>query len=156
MRRYSPSAECWRFECADSNEEVNATMMTERKKKRILLVEDEVALANLVKWQLESAGYEAEVETTGKAALASATDQCPDLVILDLRLPDINGYEVCRELRKLHHSWGLPVLMLTAMDKPIDQVRGYAYGADAYLTKPFDPNELLKTVALLLGEISLV
>ena len=122
------------------------------RQKRILLVEDEVALARLVKWQLESGGVIVHAETTGKAALTYAGEQPPDLVILDLHLPDMHGYDVCRELRKLSHPWELPIVMLTAMDKPIDQLRGYAYGADAYLTKPFDPNELMKTITLLLGQ----
>lgn len=67
-------------------------------------------------------------------------------------LPDIDGYKVCRELRKIYRPWVLPVLMLTAKDKPVDKLRGFGHGADAYLTKPFDAGELLQTVRLLLGE----
>lgn len=122
--------------------------------KRILIVEDETALARLVQWQLQSAGFEPRAVATGKEALAAATDHWPDLVILDLRLPDMSGYDVCRQLRSLASPWELPVLMLTALDQPIDQLRGYAFGADAYMTKPFDPPELIKTVCLLLGDRS--
>ena len=126
------------------------------KQKRILIVEDEAALARLVQWQLQSAGFESQAVTTGKEALTVASEHWPDLVILDLRLPDMSGYDVCRQLRGMASPWELPVLMLTALDQPIDQLRGYAFGADAYLTKPFEPAELIKTVCLLLGERSAV
>ncbi|MBI4598226.1 MAG: response regulator [Candidatus Omnitrophica bacterium] len=128
-------------------------MMAHRK--QILIVEDETSLASLVKWHLESSGFEVHAEHAGKPALSYVAEHRPDLVILDLRLPDITGYEVCKQLRKLCHPWEVPILMLTAMDKPIDQLRGYAFGADAYMTKPFEPMELLKTVTLLLGEVTL-
>jgi len=126
--------------------------MMDARPRRILLVEDEEALARLVKWQLEAAGFEVQIETLGKTALSYAAEYRPELVVLDLRLPDVHGYQVCRELRKLYDPWSVPILMLTAMDRPIDQLRGFAHGADAYLTKPYDPHELLKTVTLLLGE----
>ena len=127
-------------------------MMT--KRKRVLIVEDEAALARLVEWQLQSAGFESRSVATGHEALAVATEHWPDLVVLDLRLPDMSGYDICRQLRSMASPWELPVLMLTALDQPIDQLRGYAFGADAYMTKPFDPPELIRTVALLLGEAS--
>ena len=122
------------------------------RRKRVLIVEDETALSRLVEWQLQSAGFESRAVGTGQAALAVATEHWPDLVVLDLRLPDMNGYDICRQLRSMASPWELPVLMLTALDQPIDQLRGYAFGADAYMTKPFDPSELIKTVCLLLGE----
>ena len=125
--------------------------MTTRR-KRVLIVEDETALSRLVEWQLQSAGFESRAVATGQAALAVATEHWPDLVVLDLRLPDMNGYDICRQFRSMASPWELPVLMLTALDQPIDQLRGYAFGADAYMTKPFDPSELMKTVCLLLGE----
>jgi len=124
------------------------------RRKRVLIVEDEEALSRLMRWQLESVGFEVKTETHGATALAFAAEHRPDLVILDLRLPDIHGYEVCRQLRKVYHPWIVPILMVTAMDKPIDQVRGYAHGADAYLTKPYEEAELLRTVTLLLGEFA--
>ena len=124
------------------------------KRKRVLIVEDEAALARLVEWQLQSAGFESRSVATGKEALAVATEHWPDLVVLDLRLPDMSGYDICRQLRSMASPWELPVLMLTALDQPIDQLRGYAFGADAYMTKPFDPSELVKTACSLLGESS--
>ena len=119
---------------------------------RILIVEDEADMAGFLKERLTSAGYKVHTASSGKAGLSYAAEHESDLVILDLLLPDIHGYEVCKELRKLSNPWGQPILMLTAMAQPIDQLRGFAHGADAYLTKPFDSNELLKTVAMLLGE----
>ena len=122
------------------------------QRKHVLIVEDEAALARLVEWQLQSAGFESKAVTTGRDALAIATEHWPDLVVLDLRLPDMSGYDICRQLRSMASPWELPILMLTALDQPIDQLRGYAFGADAYMTKPFDPPELIKTACLLLGE----
>lgn len=121
--------------------------------KHILIVEDEEPLARLVKSRLESVGYEVHTEQRGRSAVSYAAQQRIDLAILDINLPDINGYQVARELRKLSAPWALPIIMLTVKDKPIDQLRGFAHGADAYLTKPFDSTELFETVALLIGDI---
>ncbi len=118
--------------------------------KRILVVEDDTDAAFMLKTRLESVGYRVRTAASGKAALSRAAEETPDLVILDLMLPDISGYEVCRQLHRLSHPWQIPVLMLTGMDQPVDQLRGFAFGAAAYLTKPFDSGELLKTVDLLL------
>lgn len=121
--------------------------------KRILIVEDDEPLAHLMKMKLESdGGFEVHVETRGHSALSYAAGHPLDLVILDLRLPDVSGYDVAKQLRKLYHPWVLPVLMLTGLDKPIDQLRGFAFGADAYLTKPYEPDELMRTIQLLCGE----
>ena len=122
------------------------------QQKRILVVEDDEPLAQLLKLKLESEGFMVHAVTRGMAALNYAADQPIDLVILDLKLPDVSGYEVAKELRKLYHPWVLPLLMLTGLEKPADQLRGFAHGADAYLTKPYEPDELMKTIALLLGE----
>ena len=126
--------------------------MSAAPRTQILIVEDDDAMSRLLKTLLELSGYEVHVEGSGSAGLNYAAEEQPDLVILDLRLPDINGYEVCRKLRQFSNSWSMPILMLTGMDKPADQLRGFAFGADAYLTKPCDPAELLKTVSLLLGQ----
>ena len=118
--------------------------------KQILIVEDDHALAKIERLLLEAAGYLVHTADCGKTALNHAAEQRPDLVILDLRLPDINGYEVCRELRKLYNRWDVPILMLTALDQPADELRGFAHGADAYLMKPFEHSDLLRTISLLL------
>lgn len=129
--------------------------MMEGKEKEILVVEDDQAAARMVTLFLASSGYQVETAYTGGSALAYAAEHRPDLIVLDLRLPDMNGYEVARELRRIYHPWDVPILMLTAMDRPIDELRGFAYGADAYLTKPYESNDLLRVVALLLGEQAL-
>ena len=122
--------------------------------KLILVVEDDPSTSKVLRTRLESEGFLVGIEGYGTTALRYAAEHQPDLVILDLRLPDMHGYEVARQLRQLFHPWALPILMLTAMDQPLAQIRGFAYGADAYLTKPYDATELLKTVALLLGNAS--
>ena len=126
------------------------------QRKQLLIVEDEVPLARLLKTRLELLGYEVHTETHGKAGLAYAATHQLGLAILDVNLPDINGYEVSRELRKLYHPWVLPVLMLTVRDRPADQLRGFAHGADAYIAKPFDFGELVQTIGLLIGEVPVV
>ena len=123
-------------------------------RKRILLVDDDSKLGSSLKRLFELEGLDLQIEDSGRAALTKAMEQRPDLVILDLKLPDMHGYQVCRELRKSYHSWVVPVVMLTGMHEPVDQLRGFAYGADAYLTKPCQPAELLKTVRVLLGEMT--
>lgn len=129
--------------------------MDATRKKQILIVEDDESLAMLLTQRLESEGFEVHAVSSGATGLVYAAEYRPDLVILDLRLPDMHGYQVCKELRQIFHPWALPVLMLTGMDQPIDELRGFAHGADAYLTKPYDPTELLKSVRLLLGELAL-
>ena len=126
--------------------------MADRMRRRILIVEDDAALAKVLRVLLESVGYEVATVACGITGVACAADSPPDLVILDLALPDINGFEVCRRLRQLTNPWSLPILMLTGLDKPADQLRGYAHGADAYLTKPCEPSELLNTISMLLSE----
>ena len=117
-----------------------------------MVVEDEKAAARLLRLHLESAGFLVQTESTGATALCAAAERRPDLVILDLKLPDISGYEVCRQLRKRFPHGEVPILMLTALREPIDELRGFAFGAEAYLPKPFDMQELLQTIAILLEE----
>lgn len=126
--------------------------MSATPRERILIVEDEEGVAEVLRRRLVSLGFEVHAEDTAERALRYVAEHELDLVILDLRLPDRSGFQVCQELRKRYNRWDLPVLMLTGMDQPIDQLRGFACGADAYLTKPYEPRELIKTIALLLGE----
>lgn len=125
--------------------------METMRRKHILIVEDEQPLAFGLKKRLEMAGFDVHAELKGQPALEYVADHRVDLVILDVNLPDVNGYNVAREVRKLYHPWAVPILMLTINDKPIDQLRGFAHGADAYLTKPFHTNELLTAVSTLCG-----
>lgn len=128
-------------------------MMT-KEQGRILIVEDNAPLARGLKLQLEEKGFQVHTETEGSKAIGFVAEHPVDLVILDLRLPDMNGYEVCKQLHKISQPWVVPILMLTAMKEPVDQLRGFAYGADAYLTKPYEASELLKTISLLLKGVT--
>ena len=123
--------------------------------EQILIVEDDRDMAEVLKTRLRSVGFGVHAENRGREALSYASEHQPDLVILDLKLPDMSGYEVCKTLRKLYDTWSPPILMLTGMSEPIDQLRGFAYGADAYLTKPYEPTELVKTISFLLREPNL-
>lgn len=125
----------------------------DRTRARILVVEDEDALASLIKNHLERAGWEVRTEGRGRPAIAFAVEHWPDLVVLDLMLPDMSGYEVCVELRRLYRPWVLPVVMLTALDRPKDKLLGFSHGADAYLTKPVAASELVSTVAEMLSHV---
>ena len=120
--------------------------------ERILLVEDEEDVAFVLKIRLEAAGYEVRTETSGAVALSYAAAHQPDLVILDVKLPDFGGHEVCRELRKLYPRDDLPVLMFTGLDGPMDDIPGFVAGADRYLSKRAEPEALFKAIEGLLSQ----
>src|ERR671924_2034118 len=106
----------------------------------VLIVEDESSIASFVALYLKNAGYAVRTAATGKEALAEAEAERPDLIVLDLMLPDVDGIEVCRRIRQ---SSDVPILMLTARDEDVDKIIGLEVGADDYLTKPFNPRELV-------------
>jgi DNA-binding response OmpR family regulator len=108
----------------------------------ILVVEDEVDLADLVAFNLREGGHEVAVAHNGANALAEVARQRPDLVLLDVMLPDISGFEVCRRLRRSAETARIPVIMLTAKAEEIDRIVGFEVGADDYVIKPFSPREL--------------
>ena len=109
----------------------------------ILIVEDEVAIAELEKDYLELSGFEVEVETDGMTGLARALAEEFDLFILDLMLPGIDGFEICKQIREKKNT---PILMVSAKKDDIDKIRGLGLGADDYVTKPFSPSELVARV----------
>lgn len=109
----------------------------------ILVVEDEPAILELISFNLTKSGYEVVQAGDGEAALQLAREVGPDLVILDLMLPGLDGLEVCREIR--HKSW-VPIIMVTARREEVDRVVGLELGADDYITKPFSPRELIARV----------
>ena len=115
--------------------------------KKILVVEDEPTLLTTLKYNLEREGYSVATASDGETGLAAARSENPDLVILDLMLPGIDGLEVCRMLRR---TSAMPVLILTAKAEEVDKVVGLEVGADDYVTKPFGMRELLARVRALL------
>ena len=117
---------------------------------RILIVEDEKDLSSTLAYNLDREGYQTEVAATGRAALESAERAPPDLVLLDLMLPDITGVEVCRQLKMNDRTRSVPVLMLTAKGEEIDRVVGFEVGADDYVVKPFSVRELMLRVRAIL------
>ena len=117
----------------------------------VLVVEDESSIASFVSLYLKNAGYIVKTAATGGEGLASVAAQTPDLIVLDLMLPDIDGIEVCRRIRK---TSDVPILMLTARDEDVDKIIGLEVGADDYLTKPFNPRELVARVKSVLRRSS--
>jgi DNA-binding response OmpR family regulator len=117
----------------------------------ILVVEDESSIASFVSLYLRNAGYTVRTAATGAEALNDAAANAPALVVLDLMLPDIDGIEVCKRLRQ---SSDVPILMLTARDEDVDKIIGLEVGADDYLTKPFNPRELVARIKSILRRSS--
>jgi two-component system alkaline phosphatase synthesis response regulator PhoP len=113
----------------------------------ILVVEDETSIASFVALYLKNAGYGVRTAATGTAALDAVASDQPALVVLDLMLPDIDGIEVCRRIRT---TSDVPILMLTARDEDVDKIIGLEVGADDYMTKPFNPRELVARVKSIL------
>ncbi|MFR8002696.1 MAG: VanR-ABDEGLN family response regulator transcription factor [Hydrogeniiclostridium sp.] len=109
----------------------------------ILVLDDEKEITELVELYLRNEGFQVRCFYTGEAALASVKQSPPDLAILDVMLPDMDGFSVCRELRK---KYTFPILMLTARVEDMDKINGLAIGADDYITKPFNPLELTARV----------
>jgi DNA-binding response OmpR family regulator len=120
---------------------------------KILVVEDEPALQETLKYNLIRQGYEVEVVGDGQSALDSASERKPDLIVLDIMLPILDGFEVCRILRQ---EMNVPILMLTAKDDEIDRVIGLEMGADDYLTKPFSMREFIARLKALLRRVRMI
>jgi|SRR3989338_1980743 len=124
----------------------------EMNKRKILLVDDEPELVEMVKIRLESYNYEIIVAYDGQEALGKARKEKPDLIILDLMLPKIDGYKVCRMLKFDEEYKKIPIVMFTARSHESDEKLGYECGADAYITKPFEPTVLLGKIKELLKD----
>ena len=110
---------------------------------RILIIEDEASIAELEKDYLEQAGYEAVIEQDGTVGLKRALNEDIDLIILDLMLPGIDGYEVCKKVREAKN---IPIIIVSAKVEEFDKIRGLDLGADDYMTKPFSPSEMVARV----------
>lgn len=120
-------------------------------KGKILLVEDEKDLAVMLTFRLESSGYEVSNAYDGAEGLRKAREENPDLVILDVMLPSMDGYEICKNLKGDASSTKIPVLLLTVKSRDEDKQLGQLVGADAYVTKPFQPKDLLTKIEALLN-----
>lgn len=110
---------------------------------KILIIEDEEAIADLEKDYLEMSGYEVLIENDGTKGLDAALKENIDLLVLDLMLPGVDGYEICKKVREVKN---IPILMVSAKKDDIDKIRGLGLGADDYMTKPFSPSELVARV----------
>jgi DNA-binding response OmpR family regulator len=119
--------------------------------KKILVVEDDNNLRELIKARLEQGGYQVETAGDGFAAIMQARKLKPDLIILDLMIPKMDGYTVCRTIKSTADLSGIPIIMLTARTSPDDMRHGMDMGADAYLTKPFKGEQVLGKIQELLA-----
>lgn len=111
--------------------------------KKILIIEDDVSIAELERDYLEINGFEVKIENLGQKGMDKASRERFDLIILDLMLPEVDGFQICKELRE---RLDIPILMVSAKGEGIDKIRGLGLGADDYITKPFSPNELVARV----------
>ncbi len=126
---------------------------SEGSRPRVLVVDDEPDITALVVYHLAKAGYRVSTAGTGQEALRAARKERPDVVVLDLMLPGISGYDVLEELRRLEETRHIGVILLTSRREEGDRIRGLSLGADDYLTKPFSPQELSLRVAALLRRL---
>ena len=110
---------------------------------KILIIEDEVAIADLEKDYLELSGFEVVIENAGDTGLERALNEKFDLIVLDLMLPGMDGFEICKQVREVKN---IPIIMVSAKKDDIDKIRGLGLGADDYMTKPFSPSELVARV----------
>lgn len=119
--------------------------------KKILIVEDEESLLKLESILLTTKGYLVQGATTGLAALEAVAEEPPDLILLDVMLPELDGFEVCRRIKGDAKTRHIPVVLLTAKKTPEDMARGDEVGADQYITKPFKSNMIMDIIAKLIG-----
>src|SRR5690349_23811440 len=127
--------------------------MSEPTNHRILVVDDEPDITALVAYHLAKSGYRVTTAANGRDALRAAREERPDLVVLDLMLPGISGYDVLAELRRREETRDVGVILLTARRDEPDRIKGLSLGADDYLTKPFSPAELTLRVQALLRRL---
>jgi two-component system phosphate regulon response regulator PhoB len=128
---------------------VPAGLRTAMARPRILIIEDERALTEVLTYNLQREGYDTVVALDGQEGLRKAQMQIPDLILLDLMLPNMDGLDVCRQLRANERTRKVPILMLTAKAEETDQVVGFSMGADDYVTKPFSVKVLLQRIKAL-------
>ena len=120
--------------------------------KRIVLAEDELQIARLIEFKLKKEGYQVTCKENGEEALKAIREEKPDLILLDVMMPAMDGYEVLRQVKEDEGLKDIPVIMLTARAQEKDVVKGIDLGAEDYITKPFHPAELLARVKRILGK----
>jgi len=121
--------------------------------KRLLVVDDEPKLLKAVGFELQSEGYEVVLARSGAEALISVAGQLPDLIISDIRMPGMDGYELAHRLRQNQSTALIPIIFLTAKDSTEDRIKGFRTGVDAYLTKPFEMDEVLAVIESILNRV---
>ncbi|HLL73186.1 MAG TPA: response regulator transcription factor [Pyrinomonadaceae bacterium] len=121
--------------------------------KRILVVDDEAKLLRAVAVDLRAEGYDVATARSGAEALAHVAQSMPDLIVSDIRMPGMDGYQLARRLRENARTAIIPVIFLTAKDTSADRIEGFRSGVDAYITKPFEPDELLVVIAGILRRV---
>lgn len=118
--------------------------------KTILVIEDETNLVELLKYRLEANGYNVETAFDGDEGLKKINDIKPDLIVLDIRMPKMHGYDVCKLAKENNATKEIPIIMLTAHSQKVDMEKGKLVGADAFMAKPFEPAALLEEIGKLL------
>lgn len=121
--------------------------------KRLLIVDDEPKLLRAVAVDLQGEGYDVATARSGAEALVSVAQRLPDLIVSDIRMPGMDGYELARRLRRNQSTALVPIVFLTAKDQTKDRIEGFRTGVDAYLTKPFEPDELVAVIASILTRV---
>ena len=122
-------------------------------KRRIFIVEDEEDIAELISFNLKQAGFDYLVMLSGRYVISQARQHKPDLILLDLMLPDLDGLELCKELKRDKDLFNIPIIMVTAKGSETDRIVGLELGADDYIVKPFSPRELLLRVKAVLSRV---
>ena len=120
-------------------------------KGKILVVDDEIYIVHILDFSLGMEGYEVITALDGEQALEKARTEHPDLIVLDIMMPKLDGYETCKALKSDDRTKGIPVILLSAKGRNVDQKIGFEVGADDYITKPFSPRKLVERINAILG-----
>ncbi len=123
-------------------------------KGRILVVDDEIYIVHILDFSLGMEGYEVVTALDGEQALERVAEQKPDLIVLDIMMPKLDGYETCKALKSQPETKDIPVILLSAKGRNVDQKTGFEVGADDYITKPFSPRKLVERINAILGHTS--
>jgi two-component system alkaline phosphatase synthesis response regulator PhoP len=128
--------------------------VTRVAKGRILVVDDEIYIVHILDFSLGMEGYEVVTALDGEQALERVAEQKPDLIVLDIMMPKLDGYETCKALKSQPETKDIPIILLSAKGRNVDQKTGFEVGADDYITKPFSPRKLVERINAILGQTS--